>query len=855
MDQSPAAAAQLLAFNKGALISAVSAGDTETVVELLDRGVPIDTKDDEGMSLLHWAAVGGHVTTMRLLIRRGCDVDSVDGRGHTPLHWAAVMGQTKAVRELIRKGASKSVVAGDYGTLLQQASLNGHVETAVAMLEEGCPLDVVSSAGATVLHAAASGGNVELVRELVGRGCNVNAVEANGCTPLHSAAGRGRTEAIRELIKLGARKSVVAGNCGTPLHQAAIKGHVETFVAMLEEGCPLDVVSSGGATVLHAAAKGGNVELVRELVGRGCDVNAVQANGFTPLHSAAGSGRTQAVRELIKLSARKSVVAGNCGTPLHHAAIKGHVETAVAMLEEGCPLDVVSSAGATVLHFSAEGGNVELVRELVGRGCDVNAVEANGCTPLHSAAVCGRTKAVCELIKLGAAKSVVGGNCGTPLHQAAIEGHLETSRALLEDDIYGPDLTNLDVKPSKLLDVNTSTSVGQTPVMWALASGQVEVLKLLFSKGGAISHRDSYSLSAFEHCFVGGHADKLSQFCEASGIRSSGEGLRGVLATLITQGLVDAHKVLCLCAVSGDSVFLEDRFIELVVSNTCAMPAAVKCAKCIFCVDEGVLFLNQLRIPDENTLNPLHISLLSLKCYKMGFAVALVENGFKDHTSFITKLLSHPVLKDTVRENLPNGLSPLDLARQFELHHIAALIEEAGGRPGVWADIPRDVFESWRSELSTMYPLLKKVRDTSQGGHEAVKKAVIKFLGAHTVESVVQVADDSLLVKEQVLGQCPDLGDVVTHVLPHIQVKSKWKSIGLALGIKKSTLDHFSNDDDPYLETLSYWLEHGSSVTWKTLLDVLGHFETKHTVDEMTDKIVSVLVGGDQVSVWVLCVE
>ena len=80
-------------------------------------------------------------------------------------------------------------------------------------------------------------------------------------------------------------------------------------------------------------------------------------------------------------------------------------------------------------------------------------------------------------------------------------------------------------------------------------------------------------------------------------------------------------------------------------------------------------------------------------------------------------------------------------------------------------------------------------------------------------------------------------------------MRSKWKCIELALGITKSTLDQFSNEDDPYLETLSYWLEHGSSVTWKTLLDVLGHFETKHTVDVLTAKIVSGLGGGDQVSV------
>ena len=51
-------------------------------------------------------------------------------------------------------------------------------------------------------------------------------------------------------------------------------------------------------------------------------------------------------------------------------------------------------------------------------------------------------------------------------------------------------------------------------------------------------------------------------------------------------------------------------------------------------------------------------------------------------------------------------------------------------------------------------------------------------------------------------------------------------------------------------EHWSYWLEHGSSVTWKTLLDVLSHSETKHTVDKLAEKIMSALGGGHQVSVW-----
>ena len=64
MDQSPAAAAQQLAFNRWKLFRATETGDTDTVVELLDcRGVSVDIKDIEGKSLLHLAVqvVDAHI--------------------------------------------------------------------------------------------------------------------------------------------------------------------------------------------------------------------------------------------------------------------------------------------------------------------------------------------------------------------------------------------------------------------------------------------------------------------------------------------------------------------------------------------------------------------------------------------------------------------------------------------------------------------------------------------------------------------------------------------------------------------------------------------------------------------------
>ena len=857
MDQSPAARALQVALklvlHQWELLFAATDGNTEIVRSYLDMGIPITTKDVEGFSLLHRAAWGGHVTTMRLLIRRGCDVDSIHVSGRTPLQLAARNGQTRAVRELIRHGASKSVVSDDFGTPLQLAALGGHVETVVAMLEEGCPIDAVDNDGLTVLFSAAKGGHVEVIKALVGRGCDVNAANAKGWIPLHCAAACGKTEAVCEFIRLGASKSVTAGIFGTPLHQAAINGQLDTTVAMLEEGCPIVAVTSDEASILHFAAFGGVAELVRELVDRGCDVNAVDGNGCTPLHIAAGRGRVKAVHELIKLHATKSVIAGIYGTPLHEAACNGHIGTVVALLEEGCTIGEVNSSGCTVLHFAAEKGHVEMVRELVARGSDVNAVDMYGSSPLHFAAFSGRTEAARELIKHGTTSSM---NCDTNesrFHVALQNGHEEAKAALLEQTTATLDTSDVFTDSLSLESdfVNRTNCNGLTPLMWGFGGGHIEVCHLLVASGAIISAKDKFSWLAFEHCFVGGHSSKLIQLCEECGIRNSGEGLRDALSTLITLGLVDAHKVLCLCAISGDSVFLEDQFIDLLKTNCCTLPMIVKCAKAHF--TNRVTLLDELHLPVDSALNPLHISLLSLKLFEIGLVPYRSDaQDSTNHALFISRLLSHSVLRETVHENLPNGLSPLDLARQFELHEVAAQIEKAGGRPGVWANLPQSVFMSHRSKLFQFYSLLKNLCDVNHGGHEAVKEAVIALLGGQTMDTAAHVANARQMVKEQVLGQRPDLADIVMHVLPHIQVRH-WKRVGLALHLEKNTIDDFQqksqDNDDRYLETLSYWLEHGSSVTWKTLLDVLGHFETKHTIDELTDKIVSELESTHQVSV------
>ena len=180
-----------------------------------------------------------------------------------------------------------------------------------------------------------------------------------------------------------------------------------------------------------------------------------------------------------------------------------------------------------------------------------------------------------------------------------------------------------------------------------------------------------------------------------------------------------------------------------------------------------------------------------------------------------------------------------NLSIQF---NVAALIKETSGL--LCPSIPQNFAIKQRVELVKVleaYPVMRNIVSEGEDGRKFIERYFFSILGRR-MDNEVQLYD-SQLVKEQKLGQRPDLRDVVTLVLPHIQVRH-WKRVGLALGMKKSTFDglgQYSNDYSCYLKTLSYWLEHGSSVTWKTLLDVLDHFETKHTIDELTYTIVSEL--------------
>ena len=793
-------------------------GHVSTVKAMLEAGCPVDAVDRNGWSVLHAAADGGNAEVIREVCSTGCDINVLTGiNSVTPLHRAVEDGHTEAALELIRLGAEKAFVAGRFGTPLHQAALGAYACTVKALLKAGCPVDVVATTGATVLHAAAVGGSVEVIRDVLSTNCNINAIDNDGETPLSVAALHGNTDAALELIRHGAEKAIVAGVRGTPLHQAAGFGHVSTVKAMLKAGCPVDVVSSNGVNVLHAASMYGYVEVMDVLLSKGCDVCATDYGGNTPLDYAALAGEVNAVLKLIRHGADKNTTGGTLGGPVLAAAASHHWSTVQVMFDEGFPADGVTTDGQTLLHIVAAAGNVTLLQQLAQGGFNASRTDYYGLTPFHYAIWCGSGPCVKILMELGANAQAEAPLLGTALDTLRFHGFQIIRSPLLHGAVrfqVGRPLDEMivDFALCKELGINI-----QSPY--------------LFSE-----HKSTISVFEF-HLFRNTLHNGKKQTVQNQ-VRTP-KNLRKVLSVLSRHQLVDLSKLACLAAIHGDVAVLT------CLSEVLSAPT------------EPVQFLNRLKLlfpasfrqPEsvlvqvlpECKLNPLQLAIISMLCTQT-MSHLCMDNSCRKYTEVISFLTTNDSFCHTLNECLPNGLSPLDLAEKLGLEEAVTIISSAGGTQGIWALIPEEVREQNGQAVLHLHQGLMQLMSSGPRGQQAMQAVLSQLLGKSSTSEQETVTEESHLHQQKVLEQRPDFTVIVKAVLPKVDCEN-WEETGIMLQVPTSTLNELEHSQtrlrDKYRKVLKYWLNHNKAASWRTLLEVLGHFETKVTMDRLTQEIIA----------------
>jgi ankyrin repeat protein len=204
--------AVLLRKHGGAVLGIRTVFDdaTEGRLEELRNAVAQDRSllaatDDDGWTLLHWAALGGSTPIVAWLLEQGANVRALTRHEQTPLHMASTADNPEAAELLIQHGADVNAHAITRATPLHRAASDGADRVARVLLAHGAAVNDGAGEGWTPLHCAAVyRGGYDVANALLDGGANVNAPGHHGETPLYCAVGWGNIDIVELLLVRGA---------------------------------------------------------------------------------------------------------------------------------------------------------------------------------------------------------------------------------------------------------------------------------------------------------------------------------------------------------------------------------------------------------------------------------------------------------------------------------------------------------------------------------------------------------------------------------------------------------------------------------------------------------------------------
>lgn len=411
--------------------------DVAALRDLLKQHAPVNVRQADGSTALHWAAHWNNTETVKLLLSAGADAKAVNRYGATPLSEAAALGNAPVIEMLLKAGAD--------------------------------PNTRTTYDGETVLMTTARSGNPDAVRALLDHGADPNARESyKGQTALMWAAGERHTEVVKLLLehgadwkvrsfdretklpKLSAASSVTPFARGgmTALQFTAREGDLETGRVMLDAGVDINYPDIDGTSALVVAIMNKRYTFAKFLLDRGADPNVTDVKGRAALYAAVDMRNedwsalpnrkledSYPSLDLIKgilarganvnakltqnLPGRSGMDSGDTTldqgtTPLMRAARSGDAATMRLLLDAGADPALSTKEGTTALQFAAgvgyrdkntkgtEAEALEALQVCVERGMNINQANSKGETALHGAASRGADSIVRYLVEHGA---------------------------------------------------------------------------------------------------------------------------------------------------------------------------------------------------------------------------------------------------------------------------------------------------------------------------------------------------------------------------------------------------------------------------------------------------------------------
>lgn len=213
---------------------------------------------DPQINRLLLSAEQGNLSMVSALLDKGIHVDSTDDEGVNALHTASANGDEKVVRLLLSRGASLEARTIYGWTALMLAAYYGHYMVCWILLQNKSDIYVRNELGSTALDCAVRSGHVQIAALLI-EACQVN-IQVDGPplslnTPLMNAAQHGHEACLKLLLEKGADVNYRQETTGwTALMLAALNGHMTAAEILVEFGADTNVVNDLDQTALEIAA-------------------------------------------------------------------------------------------------------------------------------------------------------------------------------------------------------------------------------------------------------------------------------------------------------------------------------------------------------------------------------------------------------------------------------------------------------------------------------------------------------------------------------------------------------------------------------------------------------------------------
>jgi len=385
--------------------------------------------------------------------------------------------------------------------------MNAIVIMKKSLVQSGLLLSLLL-AGANI-YAAANPDSAEAARAqdwnalsgLLKSGNDINSALADGSTALAWSVHWNNVQMTVDLLKSGADPDLANDFGISPLYLACENRNFSIIDSLLNAGANPDAVTWAGETVLMTCARTGSVDGVNALLTRGADINAREPErGQTALMWAAAGKQPGVVAALVETGADISIRSRKVPLP----------PQVIAPTYSEYVYFPVTKGDFTAFMLAAQAGDLESVKLLLEAGADVNESTPEYGSALVLAVVNGNEDVALYLLDNGADPNITDSYGMTPLHWAIQEGlarlygmpsrtdkfwiypqSVRLVKALL-DKGADPDIRmQRDLPPydihrfarSRNNDIPQVRFAGVTPILFAAAIGDMELINLLLDAG------------------------------------------------------------------------------------------------------------------------------------------------------------------------------------------------------------------------------------------------------------------------------------------------------------------------------------------------------------------------------------